>query len=115
MMSILALQRTPAPGRAHSVNIAGGPGPGPLSLVVRPTSGKADEVRRPSWRSITTTLEGRNMIERRVKVVLWESGAYAMSSFDDGSGVGALVEHDGRHALHIVSVGEHGWEETVVT
>lgn len=53
-------------------------------------------------------------VERQVKFKLYQSGAFAVSMYDEKSRQGALVEHDGKHALHIIRLHEHTWEETVI-
>jgi hypothetical protein len=50
----------------------------------------------------------------RVRFMLWPSGAYAISSFDPRRRVGALVESNGKDAVHVVIVDKQGVEERVV-
>jgi hypothetical protein len=50
-----------------------------------------------------------------VRFILWDSGAYALSRFDEETGLGSLLEFDGRDAMHLVSVSSDHWQETVTT
>ena len=54
------------------------------------------------------------MAEQNVRFILWKNGAYAISSYDESSGAGALVQHDGKHAMRVVGVSKRSFEESVI-